>query len=198
MFKRAFDITFSVVGLILLIPVFLVVALWVRLNSKGPVFYRGVRAGKDGKPFRIFKFRTMVVDAEQHGGAETPADDPRITRGGAILRRYKIDEFPQLINILRGDMSFVGPRPEVMEEVVRYSNRERELLRVRPGITDWASIKFKQEGEILRGSSDPHRTYHEKIRPEKVRLGLEYVHSGSSVTTDIKIILTTLRELYLE
>ena len=198
MFKRVFDITFSMVGFILLLPVLLLVALWVKLDSKGPIFYRGVRAGKDGKPFRIFKFRTMVVDAEQRGGAETPADDPRITPGGGFLRRYKIDEFPQLINILLGDMSFVGPRPEVMEEVVRYSNRERELLRVRPGITDWASIKFKQEGEILRGSSDPHRTYHEKIRPEKVRLGLEYVRSGSSVTTDIKIILTTLRELYLE
>ncbi len=198
MSKRAFDLTFSLIGLVLLVPFFPLIATWIKLDSKGPVFYRGVRAGKSGKPFRIFKFRSMVADAEQRGGAETAEDDPRITRAGVLLRRYKIDEFPQLINVLLGHMSFVGPRPEVMEEVVLYDSREQELLQVLPGITDWASIRFKHEGEILKGSPDPHRAYHEKIRPEKVRLGLEYVHNGGSLATDIKIILLTLRELYLE
>jgi len=195
--KRTLDILLSILGLVSLFWLFPLVAICIKLDSKGPVFYRGIRAGKAGKPFRIFKFRTMVPDAEQRGGAETPADDPRITTAGAILRRYKIDELPQLMNVLLGDMSFVGPRPEVMEEVVLYDDEEKELLRVRPGITDWASIKFRQEGEILRGSSDPHRTYHEKIRPEKVRLGLSYVRNDISVKTDLQIIFTTLREVYL-
>ncbi|MBZ5570910.1 MAG: sugar transferase [Acidobacteriia bacterium] len=196
--KRMFDIILSTLGLIVVLPLFPVIAVWIKFDSPGPVFYRGVRAGRFGRPFRIFKFRTMVADAEARGGAETPADDPRITHAGSILRRYKIDELPQLINVLCGDMSLVGPRPEVMDEVVLYDHDERELLRVRPGITDWASIKLRHEGEILRGSTDPHRMYHEKIRPEKVRLGLEYVRNGNSLRADIKIILTTLWELYLD
>jgi lipopolysaccharide/colanic/teichoic acid biosynthesis glycosyltransferase len=193
--KRAFDFVLSLMGLLTLWPLFILLAIVVKMDSAGPVFYRGVRAGRLGKPFRIFKLRTMVVNADQIGGAETPNDDPRITRVGSFLRRYKLDELPQLINVLRGDMSLVGPRPEVMDEVVRYTEEEKQLLQVQPGITDWASIKFRHEGEILRGSTDPHRTYHEAIRPEKIRLGLHYVRNRS-LFCDVKIIFRTLVILF--
>jgi hypothetical protein len=193
--KRSFDIVAALFGILLLGPVFLLVAVWIKLDSKGPVFYRGIRAGRFGKPFRIWKLRTMVPNAESLGGAETPNDDRRITRAGDFLRRYKIDEFPQLLNVLAGEMSLVGPRPEVLEEVVRYTAAERQVLQVRPGITDWASIRFRHEGEILRGSPDPHRTYHEKIRPEKLRLQIHYVHQ-LSFWTDIQIIFRTLKSLF--
>lgn len=133
----------------------------------------------------------MVRDAEHLGGAETPADDPRITRAGSLLRAYKLDELPQLINVWKGEMSLVGPRPEVMEEVAFYTDEERDLLLVRPGITDWASIRFRDEDEILRGSPDPHRAYHDLIRPDKVRLGLLYVRR-QSFFTDIRIVFQTL------
>jgi lipopolysaccharide/colanic/teichoic acid biosynthesis glycosyltransferase len=189
--KRVFDFTLSLLGLIPLSPLLLVLGIWIKLDSKGPVFYRALRAGRFGKPFRIFKLRTMVVNADKLGGAETPNDDPRITRAGAFLRHSKLDELPQLINILLGDMSLVGPRPEVLEETSLYNEEEKKLLDVQPGITDWASIKFRHEGEILRGSKDPHRTYHEAIRPEKVRLGLQYVQNRS-LLTDVKIIFRTL------
>ena len=195
MLKRFFDIILSGVGLVLLSPLLLVLALWVRLSSPGPVFYRGVRAGLLGRPFRIFKFRTMVVNADQIGGPSTSADDPRITSAGAFLRKYKLDELPQLINVLRGDMSFVGPRPEVLDEVALYTEEEKRLLEVRPGITDWASIQFRDEGEILRGAADPHQAYRERIRPEKIRLGLEYVHHHS-LLTDCRILLKTLRAIF--
>jgi lipopolysaccharide/colanic/teichoic acid biosynthesis glycosyltransferase len=195
MLKRILDISLSAIGLVLLFPAIAILAILVKLDSRGPAFYRGVRAGRFGKPFRIFKLRTMVVNADKLGGAETPADDPRITRIGSFLRHYKLDEFPQLINVLLGDMSLVGPRPEVMEEVENYNDSERGLLRVRPGITDWASIKFRHEGEILRGSSDPHRSYHELIRPEKIRLGLTYVNNHS-VLDDIKILFQTLKVIF--
>jgi lipopolysaccharide/colanic/teichoic acid biosynthesis glycosyltransferase len=134
----------------------------------------------------------MVVNADRIGGPSSSADDPRITRIGAFLRRYKLDELPQLINVLKGEMSFVGPRPEVIQEVLLYTDEEKRLLDMRPGITDWASIRFRNEGEILRGSADPHQAYREKIRPEKIRLGLEYVRNHSFLT-DCRIILGTLR-----
>jgi lipopolysaccharide/colanic/teichoic acid biosynthesis glycosyltransferase len=194
MLKRAFDFVFSLLGLVLLSPLLLVIAVAIKLDSPGPVFYRGVRAGRLGKPFRIFKFRTMVVNADKIGGPSSASDDPRITRVGGFLRRYKLDELPQLLNVLNGEMSLVGPRPEVMDEVLLYSEEEKHLLDVRPGITDWASIRFRSEGEILRGSRDPHATYREKIRPEKIRLGLEYVQNNS-LLIDFKIILQTLRAL---
>jgi len=136
----------------------------------------------------------MVVDADKIGGPSSAADDPRITRIGGLLRRYKLDELPQLINVLKGEMSFVGPRPEVMQEVLLYTEEEKRLLDVRPGITDWASIRFRNEGEILRGTQDPHQAYREKIRPEKIRLGLEYVRNHSFLM-DCKIILGTLRAI---
>lgn len=193
--KRVFDVLAATVGLILLAPLLLVVALLIKLGSPGPVFYRGLRAGRQGEPFKIFKFRSMVVNADKIGGPSSSADDPRITKIGAFLRRYKLDELPQLLNVLKGEMSFVGPRPEVLEEVRVYNDDERRLLTVRPGITDWASIRFRNEGEILRGSPDPHQTYLEKIRPEKIRLGLEYVEKHSFLT-DCRIILNTLRVIF--
>lgn len=193
--KRVFDLLAAIAGLILLGPLLLLLALWIKLGSPGPVFYRGQRAGRGSKPFRIFKFRTMVVNADKIGGPSSSADDPRITRIGGFLRRYKLDELPQLLNVFKGEMSFVGPRPEVLEEVHGYSDDERRLLSVRPGITDWASIKFRNEGEILRGSPDPHQTYREKIRPEKIRLGLEYVENHS-FWTDCSILLRTMKVIF--
>jgi lipopolysaccharide/colanic/teichoic acid biosynthesis glycosyltransferase len=193
--KQAFDVALAVLGLVVLAPVLAIIAVAIGLDSPGPVFYRGLRAGRHGKPFRIFKFRTMVVNADKIGGPSSTADDPRITSIGNFLRRFKLDELPQLLNVIKGEMSFVGPRPEVMQEVVLYTDQEKRLLDVRPGITDWASIKFRNEGELLMGSPDPHQAYLEKIRPEKVRLGLEYVRSRSFVI-DCRIILLTLKAIF--
>jgi lipopolysaccharide/colanic/teichoic acid biosynthesis glycosyltransferase len=192
--KRSFDIVASFLGLLLLLPLFVVLAIVLRWESPGPTFYRGLRAGRYGKVFRIFKFRTMVVNADKIGGPSSSADDPRITRAGNFLRRYKLDELPQLLNVLAGEMSLVGPRPEVLQEVLLYTEEEKRLLEVRPGITDWASIRFRNEGEILRGSVDPHAAYREKIRPEKIRLGLEYVDRRSFLT-DCQIIASTLKAI---
>jgi lipopolysaccharide/colanic/teichoic acid biosynthesis glycosyltransferase len=189
--KRVLDLALSVAGLVVLAPLFLVVAALIRWEDGGPIFYRGVRAGRDGRPFRMLKVRTMVVDADRIGPPSTADDDPRITRVGRWLRRYKLDEFPQLLNVVKGDMSLVGPRPEVLQEVEQYVGEEKLLLSVRPGITDWASLRFYNEGEILRGSPDPHQTYREQIRPEKIRLGLEYVRHRS-VRTDLVILARTL------
>lgn len=194
MLKRSFDIVASLLGLVVLAPLFVIVAIVLRSGSSGPTFYRGSRVGRYGKAFRIFKFRTMVVNADKIGGPSSSADDPRITRAGNFLRRYKLDELPQLINVLTGEMSLVGPRPEVLQEVLLYTEEEKRLLEVRPGITDWASIRFRNEGEILRGSADPHAAYREKIRPEKIRLGLEYVERRSFLT-DCQIIASTLKAI---
>lgn len=192
--KRIFDLLCAAIGLLVLTPVLAAVALAIKLESRGPVFYRGARAGWHGKPFRIFKFRTMVMNADQIGGPSSSVDDPRITRMGGLLRHYKLDELPQLLNVLNGEMSMVGPRPEVVQEVLLYTEEEKRLLEVRPGITDWASIRFRNEGEILRGSADPHAAYREKIRPEKIRLGLEYVERRSFLT-DCKIIASTVKAI---
>lgn len=191
MVKRIFDLTSSLLGLILLGPGLLLIAALIKIGSPGPVFYRGERAGIGGKPFKIFKFRTMVVDADKIGGSTTPDDDPRITPIGHFLRKHKLDELPQLINVLLGKMSFVGPRPQALWAVDLYSVEERELLRVRPGITDCASLRFANEGELLRGSSDPDRDYMEKIHPEKMRLGIEYARRHS-LWIDCKIIGQTI------
>lgn len=194
MLKRLFDFTASLFGLILLSPLLILCAVWIRMDSKGPIFYRGVRAGKHGSPLRIFKFRTMVINADQIGGPSSSDDDPRITRAGKCLRKYKLDELPQLINVLKGEMSLVGPRPEVPQEVATWNEEEKQILTVLPGITDWASLKFHNEGEILKGSSDSHAAYREKIRPEKLKLALRYVHHHSFLT-DLKIIFDTLKTL---
>lgn len=194
MTKRLFDVIASLTGIVVLSPLMAIIAAFIKLNSPGPIVYAGHRIGKNGKPFRLLKFRTMVVNADKIGGPSTSDDDPRVTKIGHVLRRYKLDEIPQLFNVLKGEMSLVGPRPEVAAEVALYSPEERNLLNVAPGITDWASIRFHNEGEILKGSADPHRAYQEKIRPEKIRLGLEYVQKHS-FRVDLQILLSTLSTL---
>jgi len=161
------------------------------MGDGGPVFYRGERTGLYGKPFRIFKFRTMVVDADRIGGASTAEDDARITSVGKFLRKYKLDELPQLINVLRGEMSIVGPRPEVKHYTDMFSDEEKAILSVLPGITDWASIWNADEGVILAGAEDPERAYLELVRPMKLKLQLKYVRERS-FWVDLKIIVLTL------
>jgi len=184
-------------GLFVLGPFLFFIALRIKNEDGDPVFYRGVRVGLHGKPFRIYKFRTMVVDAEKLGASSTSDDDARITRIGKILRKYKLDELPQLINVLVGDMSLVGPRPEVKKFTDLYTEEEKVLLTVRPGITDLASLWNPDEGALLKGSVDPDKDYMEKIRPEKIRLQLKYVRERS-FWTDIKIILLTLKTILIK
>ena len=191
MLKRAFDFVSSLIGLILVSPILLTIAILIKKEDGGPVFYRGVRVGRFGKLFGIFKFRTMVVNAEKLGGPSTADDDPRITKVGNFIRKFKLDELPQLINVLKGEMSIVGPRPEVQMYVDMFTEGERAILSVRPGITDWASIWNPDEGGILAGSLDPEKTYMEKIRPEKIRLQLKYVRERS-FWNDLKIIAQTI------
>jgi lipopolysaccharide/colanic/teichoic acid biosynthesis glycosyltransferase len=189
--KRAFDLLSSILGLLALSPILIATALAIRIDSPGPVFYRGTRVGLAGRLFYMLKFRTMVVNADKIGGSSTPDDDQRITRVGRFLRRYKLDELPQLINVVRGEMSLVGPRPQVKWAVDLYTPEERRVLTVKPGITDYASLRFPNEGEILKGSTDPDRDYMEKIHPEKMRLSLEYIELRS-MRVDIGIIFQTL------
>lgn len=192
MLKRAIDAVASGIGLLLLSPFLVAIALWIRLGSRGPVFYRQVRVGRWGVPFRIFKFRTMVVDAEARGLQITVGErDPRITGAGHFLRKFKLDELPQLINVLIGDMSLVGPRPEVPRYVQMYSETQREVLRVRPGITDPASIAFRDENAMLAGEPDPERAYIEKIMPKKLEMNLEYLRCAS-VRNDLSVIFKTI------
>lgn len=188
--KRFLDFSFSLVVIILLTPLWFLVALLIKCEDGGPLFYRGVRVGLSGKNFRIFKFRTMVVDAEKTSISSTAEDDRRITRVGRLIRRFKIDELPQLLNVISGKMSLVGPRPQVEWAVKLYKGEEQDLLCVKPGITDYASLVFRNEGEILKGSDDPDRDYLIKIAPTKIKLGLEYIHNRS-VWIDIKIISAT-------
>jgi lipopolysaccharide/colanic/teichoic acid biosynthesis glycosyltransferase len=192
--KRTLDLIIALLGLVLLSPLLIAIAIWVRFSSPGPILYAGARVGRGGVPFRMLKFRTMVVNADRIGGSSTSADDARLTSAGRFLRRFKLDELPQLINVLRGDMSFVGPRPQVEWAVKLYSLDERRLLSVQPGITDFASLEFRNEGEILRGSADPDRDYLEKIAPHKIRLGLYYVGHYSFIV-DAKILVATLLSL---
>ena len=189
--KRFFDIAAATLGLVFLSPFLLWIAWLIRHEDGGPVFYRGVRVGLHGSPFRIYKFRTMLVDAEKIGGSSTSDDDPRITKIGKTLRKYKLDELPQLINVLIGNMSIVGPRPEVQRYTDMYIQEEKAILTVRPGITDWASIWNADEGAVLAGMADPEKAYEELIRPTKLKLQLKYVYEQSFLT-DLKIILLTL------
>jgi len=188
--KRTFDITISLSGLVASSPLIAFIALLIKWDSRGPVFYVGTRIGRFGKPFRLIKLRTMVVDADKVGASSTPDDDPRITMVGRLLRRYKLDELPQLINILKGEMSFVGPRPQVSWVVKLYSESDKKVLSVRPGIADYAFVMLPSEGEVLRSSTDPDGDYLTKIHPEKMRLSLEYVNS-CSFWIDLKILADT-------
>jgi lipopolysaccharide/colanic/teichoic acid biosynthesis glycosyltransferase len=192
--KRSFDAMVATIALVIVAPLLAPAALMVKLSSRGPVFYRGTRVGLNGTLFPMLKFRTMVVDAESLGGSATAADDPRITRFGKFLRRYKLDELPQFFNVLLGDMSLVGPRPEVQKYVNLYSPEEKAILTVRPGITDWASIWNSNEAAVLEGSRDPERTYEELIRPTKLALQILYVRDHSFFV-DLKIMFHTAVKL---
>jgi lipopolysaccharide/colanic/teichoic acid biosynthesis glycosyltransferase len=192
--KRVVDIIVSLVGILVLSPLFAVLAILIKLGSPGPVFYRGARVGRHGRLFRIFKFRSMVPDAERLGGSNTSDADARITHIGRILRKYKLDELPQLLNVLLGDMSLVGPRPEVSKYVDLYKAEEQALLSIRPGITDWASIWNSDEGAFLAHHEDPDLAYELFIRPTKIQLQLTYVRHHS-LWIDCKILAYTLLRL---
>lgn len=188
--KRLFDVVVSSVGLVLSAPLIAVISILTLLDSGGPVLYRQTRVGRFGDPFQLYKFRTMPVAADRIGPSSTADDDPRITRVGRLLRRFKLDELPQLINVLRGEMSFVGPRPQVPWAVALYTEEERAVLSVPPGVADYAFVMLPSEGEVLRGSADPDRDYLKKIHPHKMRLSLEYVRQRS-FWFDIQILIDT-------
>ncbi len=192
MAKRLFDFTASLLGLLVISPVLVLVAVWVKLDSPGPVFYRAERMGWEGRRFRIFKFRSMVPNADTIGGPSTSDNDPRVTRSGRVIRKCKLDELSQLINVLRGDMSLVGPRPQVSSYVeANYTDAEREVFNVRPGITDWASIWNSDEGAFLACFEDPDEAYTEYVHPTKIQLQLEYV-GKHSLWIDLKVLVYTL------
>ena len=189
--KRAMDIVLSAGGIAVLSPVLLLIALAIVIDSRGGVFYRQVRVGRNGREFRIFKFRTMVSDADKRGLLITVGADSRITRVGKILRKTKLDELAQLFNVLKGDMSFVGPRPEVPRYVAMYTPAQRNVLLVRPGITDYASVAYRDENDLLAGADDPERVYIEEIMPAKLELNRQYL-SQIGVLTDLKLIFSTV------
>lgn len=194
MLKRTFDVLSALAGLLILLPILLLVAAWIKMDSPGPIFYRQIRVGRYGVPFLIHKFRTMTVNAEQSGRLTVGADN-RITRSGYFLRKYKLDELPQLIDVLKADMSLVGPRPEVQEFIDCYSvDVRRKVLSVRPGITDRASIEMVDENDLLAAYENPRQAYIDVILPIKQKFYLEYVEQ-QKFSTDIKIILATIKKI---
>lgn len=195
MLKRIFDILFAAAGLIILLPVFIIVAVIVKLDSKGPVIYKQSRVGKGNRDFELFKFRSMKPDSDVSGLLTVGGRDPRITGSGYYLRKFKLDELPQLINVLNGEMSFVGPRPEVRKYVDIYNEEQKKVLSVSPGITDVASIKYRNENELLEKADDPERYYVENIMPDKISLNLEYIDQRS-LLKDLKVILKTLSAVF--
>ena len=196
MLKRVFDVSASLFFLTAILPLFPVVALLVRLDSSGPVFYRGIRAGKGGKPFRIYKFRTMVEDAERIGSGTTALNDNRITFTGKFLRKYKVDELPQFLNVLKGDMSIVGPRPELLEYARVYEGEEKLILSVRPGITDYSSIRYSALDELV-GEVDANKVFNEKILPERTALRLKYARDHT-FWGDINLIFLTFKTILMK
>ena len=195
--KRIFDVTASGLGLLLLSPLFLIVAIWIRLDSPGPVFYRQTRVGRYNKDFRLLKFRSMRIGSDKKGLITVGGRDPRVTRSGYWIRKYKLDELPQLINVFKGDMSLVGPRPEVRKYVDLYTPEQLHVLDVRPGITDMASIRYRNENELLDQAADPEQFYRDTVMQDKLRINLEYV-SDHSFFKDIKIILMTFKAVVSE
>jgi lipopolysaccharide/colanic/teichoic acid biosynthesis glycosyltransferase len=193
--KRAFDLVLAAVGLVLLSPLMVIAALLIKLDSIGPIFFKQERMGRGFRPFFIYKFRTMVHDARGQGRRFTAGNDPRITRVGRILRKTKIDELPQLINVLKGDMSFVGPRPEIPEFVELFRQDFEEILRVRPGITDLGSMKYRHEAELLGRASNPTEEYVTRILPDKIKLAKDYIQN-SSLFFDLTVIFKTLLKLF--
>lgn len=192
--KRLLDILFSLMGLILLSPVLLIIYILIRFESKGGGFYIQERIGKDGVPFGLYKFRTMRCGSDKKRLITVGEHDERITDFGYFLRRYKLDELPQLINVLKGDMSLVGPRPEVRKYVDLYTKEQREVLSVKPGITDYASIAYVNENEILGSAEDPEVAYVEQVMPDKIKLNMKYIHN-QSLTEYFKIIFLTFRSI---
>ena len=192
--KRLFDIVASGLGLICLSPLFLILAVWIKADSKGPVFYRQIRVGKGNRDFRLFKFRSMRPDSDKLGLITIGGHDPRVTRSGYFIRKYKLDEFPQLINVFKGDMSLVGPRPEVRKYVDMYSPDQMRVLSVRPGITSLASIRYRNENDILAAADDPDQCYIETVMPDKLAIDLEYV-DRATFWNDIKLIFSTFKEI---
>jgi len=192
--KRLFDLSVAFIGILILLPVFVAIGLLVKLTSNGPVFYRGVRTGLNGIPFQIFKFRTMVAEAEQLGGPSTARNDFRLTSLGRWLRRYKLDELPQLINILKGEMSFVGPRPQVEQYTRLYSGEEHIILSIRPGLTDYASIHFINMDDVL-GDHEVDRKYLDEVEPVKNQLRIRYVKERTFFV-DMKILMKTIARLF--
>ena len=192
--KRLFDLAGAGAGLLVASPLLLVIALLVRAEDGGPALFRQERVGYRGRSFRMWKFRTMVPDAESRGPALTVGLDPRVTRIGAWLRRLKLDELPQLLNVFAGDMSFVGPRPEVARYVASYAPDQRGVLELMPGVTDEASLRYMHEGALLAAASEPERVYIEEIVPDKIRINLAYA-ARATVWTDLVVILSTMRQL---
>lgn len=193
LFKRVFDVVSSFSVLFFLSPFLLFISLWIALDSKGGAFYKHVRVGKDGKEFGLFKFRSMAVGSDK-GSQITIGNDMRVTKVGKFIRKYKIDEIPQLINIIKGDMSVVGPRPEVKKYVDLYSNQQLKVLTVLPGLSDYASIEYFDEQKILGEAENPDQVYIDVVMPEKLNLNLKYI-SEKSLVTDLKIIFKTLKKI---
>ncbi|MBL7846669.1 MAG: sugar transferase [Cyclobacteriaceae bacterium] len=195
MAKRLLDLVVSAVGLVILAPFFLLFALAIKVNGRGPVFYLQERVGKGGKLFRLFKFRTMYIGADRATAITVGQRDPRITSVGFFLRRFKLDELPQLINVLKGEMSLVGPRPELKRFVDLYQGEQRQVIQVMPGITDYASLEFRNENELLEGKQDPIDFYVKEILPKKLELNLKYIRE-QSLWTDVKIIALTIVHIF--
>ena len=191
---RFFDFFFTVLGLIILSPLFLIVAIWIKLDSSGPVFYRQTRVGKNNKDFKLLKFRSMVTDSDKKGLITVGGRDPRVTQSGYFIRKYKLDELPQLLNVLIGDMSLVGPRPEVRKYVDLYNETQRKVLSVKPGITDYASIEYIDENEILGRAENTEKVYIEHIMPEKIKYNMKYIQNRS-VKEYFKIIFLTIGKI---
>ncbi|MEH1770965.1 MAG: sugar transferase [Nostoc sp.] len=194
MAKRIFDLFFSLAGILILLPLFLAIAIWIKLDSPGNVLFRQIRIGRFGREFSIYKFRTMVADAESRGKQITVAKDTRITRSGQFLRKYKLDELPQLFNVVKGEMSLVGPRPEVPKYVAYYTAEQRRVLDVLPGITDPASIKFRNESELLEDTANSENVYINEIMPQKLELNMQYL-GKDNLGFALLIILKTLQQV---
>lgn len=192
--KRVFDIFFSFIGLMLLLPFLIIIAVLISLDSKGGVFYKQIRVGKDEKDFSLFKFRSMKTGADKKGLLTVGGNDARITKIGYFIRKYKLDELPQLINVFVGDMSLVGPRPEVRKYISLYSDEQKTVLNIKPGITDYASIEYSNENELLGKSKNPEKVYIDEIMPAKLQLNLKYI-AEQGMLTDIKIIFRTIKKI---
>ncbi len=195
MVKRLFDISFSVIGIIIISPFLIIISIIIIVTSKGGAFYRQTRIGKDSKPFKLLKFRTMRIGSDKQIRITIGSRDSRITGIGYYLRKYKLDELPQLFNVLIGDMSFVGPRPEVSEYVALYNTEQKIVLSVKPGITDFASIVYSGENELLANAENPEELYIKRIMPAKLKLNLRYINE-MGLATDVKIILKTIRKIF--